>query len=115
MSVGDRLRQVRGQKTLQEFAEKLAVGGSNISNIENGRSKLSIDLAIQVAKHYEISIDWLLLGVGQMKLGEFVSEPNSDYVTISKDELIALQRVTIEKQNIILDDREKQIESLRKQ
>ncbi|TDB67088.1 helix-turn-helix domain-containing protein [Arundinibacter roseus] len=99
MTVGDRLRRLRGQKTLQEFAEPLEIGSANISHIENGRSKLSTDLAIRIATVYQISIDWLLMGVGTMNIEDKVKPPppNNDYVTISKDELLELRRIALDK------------------
>lgn len=118
MTVGDRLRQIRGMKTLQEFAEKLEVGGSNISNVENGRSKLSTDLAMRIAKVYEVSLDWLLMGEGTMKREENISlsmEPSSDYVTITKDELIALQRAALEKKDVALEKKDVALEEKEQQ
>ncbi|MCA0231574.1 MAG: helix-turn-helix domain-containing protein [Bacteroidetes bacterium] len=110
MTVGERLRQVRGSKSLEEFCNPLSVKGGNISSIENGRSKMSIDLAIEISEVYRVSLDWLLKGIGT-KNGEpeKVEEPQADYITISKDELIQLQRLALGKKDEQIGELKKQV------
>ncbi|MEG2516091.1 MAG: helix-turn-helix transcriptional regulator [Acidaminococcaceae bacterium] len=59
--IGLRLRQVRSSLTQKEFAASLGVSISYIKSCENGK-KGSIELFAEIAKKYNISLDWLLLG-----------------------------------------------------
>lgn len=112
MTVGQRLREVRGTKTLNEFSEKLGVKASNISNIENGRSLMSVDLAIKISELYNVSLDWLLRGTGTRDgAPPQASDPKVDnnYITISKDELLDLYKRLNRKQEDEIDKLQGQI------
>ena len=100
MTVGERLREVRGKLTLKEFADPLEVTPSTISTIENDRSGLSVELAVKIAKTYNVSLDWLLMGEEKPSVKE---EPAEGYVTMSKDELIALYQQLNENQKKVVD------------
>lgn len=95
--------------TLREFAEPLGVTNSQISTIENDRSSLSVDLAIKISKIYDVSLDWLLMGVGTRE-GQIpkVKEPEENSVTINKDELLNLYRLLSKQQQQQLDEYAKQ-------
>lgn len=108
MSEGQRVREIRGRRTLEVFASPLGVGGSNISNIEKGRSRLSLELAIKIATIYEVSLDWLLLG-HEAKPAK-TDEELANSVIIDKDELIELQRLALKN---TIAAKEKQEESLK--
>lgn len=96
MPINQRIKELRGKMTLKEFVEPLGVSMAAISSIENGRSNLSLDLAEKICEVYGCSMDWLVRGIGT-KNGETakVEEPKADYITISKDELIQLQRLAL--------------------
>lgn len=114
MTVGDRLREIRGMKTLSEFSEKLGVKSANISHIENGRSQMSIELAIKISEVYTVSLDWLLKGTGTKDGTKAkVEEPTDNFITISKDELISLQRQALRNKDEILEEQTKKIEQLK--
>jgi transcriptional regulator with XRE-family HTH domain len=93
MSVGTRVRELRDRRTLADFANPLGVSGSQISAIENGKSNMSFELAEKICDVYKCTMDWLIRGVGS-KDGSVpkVEEPKGDYISISKDELLALYR-----------------------
>jgi transcriptional regulator with XRE-family HTH domain len=113
MTEGERIKKIRGTMKYAEFAEPLGVGASNISNIEKGRSGLSIDLAKKIAMVYNVSLDWLLLGMDRI-----VSEPTPEYkdntsVVIDKDELIELQRLALMNTQELLKRKEENNEVLK--
>lgn len=111
MSEGERIRKIRGIMTYAEFSAPLGVGGSNISNIEKGRSRLSLELAIKVAEIYKVSLDWLLLGKGSQLLDDPQVDYNKSSMTfIDKDELIELQRLALKN---TITEKDQQIENLK--
>ena len=90
---GERLKVLRGKKTLAEFAEPLLVSGSQISAIETGKSQMSIDLAKRICDLYGCTMDWLIRGIGtQDGTAPKVVEVQGDYVMVPKDELLGLYR-----------------------
>lgn len=110
MSIGERLRELRGRRTLKEFSEPLGVSATAISNIENNRSEPSNDLTIKICDLYGCTMDWLIRGVGTKEGSPAkAQEPPSDYVTISKDELIQLQRQAIKNKDERIEDLLKQV------
>ncbi|WP_176454137.1 helix-turn-helix transcriptional regulator [Siphonobacter sp. BAB-5385] len=54
-----RLIQVRGELTQEEFASRIGLNRVNISNIENGIQAMSIKTAKLIKEHFGVSLDWL--------------------------------------------------------
>ena len=100
MTVGKRLRELRGINTLSEFSEKLGVKAANISNIENGRSGLSIELALKITEVCGVSLEWLLRGEEKPPV---LQKPAPGYVIISKDELLELYRELCQLQKLRIE------------
>ena len=61
-SIGTRLREIRGDLTQQEFADKLDLSRSYVSDVERGRSYPSIPFLVAIAANCDTSLDWLLTG-----------------------------------------------------
>lgn len=61
---GTRVRQLRIAKRLtqEQLAEKMSVTSTYIGKIENGQQTGPVELAVELATFFEISIDDLLLG-----------------------------------------------------
>ena len=61
---GKRIQNLRKQKgmTQEQLAEKLNISVSNLGKIETGYSGVSIDLVIEMAMFFGVSLDYLLLG-----------------------------------------------------
>ena len=116
-TIGDRVRSLRGRKTLAEFAENLGVGGSQISAIETGRSKMSFELAERICDIYSCTMDWLIRGVGTRDGSPVKAdkEPSDSYITIKKDELLDLYKKLNKKQEDEIRQGQEQIEELQKQ
>jgi len=66
---GDRIAAVREYKALnqKQFSDAIGVSRSFLSEVENGKSKPSIEMLSGIAGRYgDIDTDWLLTGNGSM-------------------------------------------------
>lgn len=61
---GKRVKALRTEKglTQEKLAEMLNISFSQISRIESGRSTPSIDVMIELAELFQVSLDYLILG-----------------------------------------------------
>lgn len=61
---GLRIQKLRKQSglTQQQLADKLNISVSNIGKIETGRNGFSIDLMIEMAFCFNVSLDYIVLG-----------------------------------------------------
>ncbi|MGX5854548.1 helix-turn-helix transcriptional regulator [Dyadobacter jiangsuensis] len=96
-TTGGRFRDLRGRKSLADFATSLGVTPQQISRIENGQSKPSLDLAEKVCEIYNVSLDWLLRGIVQADTPDRTG-PNATAgeITISIEEYARLTRKALE-------------------
>ena len=84
MSVGERLQKARKalHLTQVEFGESLGITQSAISAVESGKVKLTDRLAQSIQSNYNINVEWLRTGEGEMlvepsedeQLAQFVGE-----------------------------------------
>ena len=84
MSVGERLQKARKalHVTQVEFGESLGITQSAISAVESGKVKLTDRLAQSIQSNYNINVEWLRTGEGEMlvepsedeQLAQFVGE-----------------------------------------
>lgn len=60
--VGNRIREVRKSKHLSqnELSEMIKVSTSYMSDIENGKVNISLDVFMRVTEALQVSADWLL-------------------------------------------------------
>lgn len=60
--VGNRIKQARKSRGISqvELAGKLDISVSHLSNIENGKSTVGLDIFIDIIDALNISADWLL-------------------------------------------------------
>lgn len=68
MIQGERIREIRKELglTLERFAEKLGVGKTAISKLENGERNLTEQMAKAICREYNVSYDYLIYGDGKM-------------------------------------------------
>jgi len=60
-----------------QFSDTIGMQRSAVSHVLSGRNNPSLDFVLRIKKHFpEISLNWLLLGEGQM-FGNDVSSPAS--------------------------------------
>lgn len=69
LTLGERIRLVRGDRTLDKFAKDLCREGvtferSNLSKYERGTVKPSTEFYTSMLENEEINLNWLLADVG---------------------------------------------------
>lgn len=57
--MGNRLRDLRGDKTLHETASDLGITPSALSNYENGLRTPRDEVKFRIAKYYDKSIEYI--------------------------------------------------------
>lgn len=64
---GKRVRQLRRQHNLTQLGlcEKLNISETYLREIESGERSASIDLYIEIAEFFHVSLDYLILGTEQ--------------------------------------------------
>jgi transcriptional regulator with XRE-family HTH domain len=64
MDIGVRFKQLRVTNNLKqvEFAQRVGISQSTLSEIEKGRSNPSVETVISTSKYFKVSTDWLLKG-----------------------------------------------------
>ena len=60
--IGKRIKRARKSKGINqvEFADKLNISVSHLSNIENGKINVGLDIFMAITEALEVSADWLL-------------------------------------------------------
>ncbi|WP_367620557.1 helix-turn-helix domain-containing protein [Paenibacillus sp. 11B] len=78
----------QGSNVITEYKSTTS---ASISNIEKDRHRPSLDMAIALCEHFNVTLDWLILGKGEST----VHTPPEPEVTIDLIELKALIRSTV--------------------
>lgn len=92
MSIGERLRKIRGGLRQSEFAALVGSSQSGISAYEKGQRKPDYETLMRVSKIFGISLEWLLTGEGNMSPPVSspqcvsIKEKTSDTLEVLKDE-----------------------------
>ena len=116
MSLGKRIKELRGADTLQDFCNRIdnMIKPANLSSIERDQSKPSLDVLTKISEVYNCSLDWLLRGIGE-------KSPGSGYVLptppVSPDLELMTKYLKVLEENSELQKRlnkeqEKEIEKL---
>jgi transcriptional regulator with XRE-family HTH domain len=69
VTLGERLKLVRGATTQQAFAQELGIHVNSVSNAER-RDSATQDLLLRIASARGVNLHWLLTGHGQPRLGD---------------------------------------------
>ena len=66
-TIGERIKKVRKKKgmTQSEFADKLCLSRTHITNIENGKDNVSGSVIRLISILFDISEDWVKTGVSE--------------------------------------------------
>lgn len=75
--LADRFRALRNKVDLsqKDFAQTIGVSQSVIAEIERGSREPSRSVLVAIAEKYQISLDWLLLGVGSGDVAQRKEDP----------------------------------------
>lgn len=68
MTQGERVKELRKSLslTLERFGQRIGVGKSTISDIENGRRSLSEHMTKSICREFGVDYIWLTTGEGEM-------------------------------------------------
>jgi len=85
--IGDRIRKVRQayRLTQQEMADQLHITRSCLANYELGKRQPPIELLNDIAKKFQISVDYLLCNTNSPLKEDFITEMLRSVRYISKD------------------------------
>lgn len=68
MTQGERIKELRKtlSLTLEKFGQRIGVGKSTISDLENGRRSLSEHMTKSICREFNVDYIWLTTGEGEM-------------------------------------------------
>mgnify|MGYP001199647022 CR=1 FL=1 len=68
MTQGERIKELRKtlSLTLEKFGQRIGVGKSTISDLENGRRSLSEHMTKSICRGFSVDYMWLTTGEGEM-------------------------------------------------
>lgn len=98
---GERLKMYRNHKklTLDKFGEFFGVGKGSVSQYESGKIRISTEHLFVIAKHFDLNLNWLFSGNGNMLIGESGQEGDIELVkkmSALQDRLIVLMEKKME-------------------
>ncbi|RNB87656.1 XRE family transcriptional regulator [Brevibacillus fluminis] len=76
-NIGKRIKHIRKINNMiqTEFAGLIGIGQGTLSEIEQGKLKPSIDTLYELSKHFQIDLNWLVMGAFEcMNLKEYEYE-----------------------------------------
>lgn len=75
MTEGERIKKIRTENkmTLEQFGNKLGVGKTTISRIENGINNITEQMRKSICREFRVNPIWLSTGKGNM----FIEQPNN--------------------------------------
>lgn len=83
-TIGDRVKQIRKSErihlTLEKFGEKIGMGKSAVSDIENGRQNVTPQTKISICREFNVNREWLETGEGEMFLKMDVEEEIAELI-----------------------------------
>ena len=111
MSENERVKEVRKalSLTMRQFGERLGLGSSTISDIENGRRNLTTQNRLSICREFGINENWLISGEGNMMTPDPESEIEAlamKYPQMTNETLVLIKKLVKlprEKQDIISD------------
>ncbi len=82
--VGNRIRALRSERNWSQskLAEKLGIAPTHMSNIENGKTKLGLEIAVNLSEIFQVSIEWLI-GKSNPKVVEKYGEELANLISDS--------------------------------
>lgn len=91
-SFKDRLKSLRGEKSLQEVSQDLGISRATLGYYENGDRKPDIEILIKIANYYKVSSDYLL-GLTNVTSTEIEDRMISEKTGLCEDSLQALYKL----------------------
>jgi len=72
IDIGLRIKEIRNRNNLTQtdFCNIIDVKQANLSHIENNGKKISLEIILKIISNFNINIEWLLTGKGEMLKSE---------------------------------------------
>jgi len=132
MTQGERIRELRKSLglTMEAFGDRLGVGKTAISNIENGSRNLTDQMARSICREFSVSEEWLRTGEGEMlvsfqdDLSQIVAERGltafdeaflRSYIKLSDQERAAVRKFMEETVRMKQDALDRKVEAYREE
>lgn len=96
-----RINEVRGDLSQEDFAQSIKSSQPVISKILSGDQQASINVLVEIAKKYEVSVDWLLGLSSRKSLKGFSTYDNVNPTTYA--DIIAFLVELIKNNSIVYD------------
>lgn len=64
MTIGQRIREIRGKKSREEFAREFGIHPQSLYRYESGNRAIDTDLMRAICEKYSISSEWIMTGEG---------------------------------------------------
>ena len=111
--ISERIKKLRSELKLsqRQFAKQIFVSQTLVNEVELGKRKINIRILHLIAYQFNVNLDWLKKGEGDMffnappdaRLERIVDafhrldRPLQDYLLLQSKELLKIQRETIDK------------------
>lgn len=81
--MNERIKQVRKSLKLsqEEFALRLGISGSGVSNLESGRRGITDQMILAICREYNVNEEWLRTGSGDM----FIHSANDELSRLANE------------------------------
>lgn len=98
MTQGERIKELRKylDLTMEKFGERLGVGKTAISKLENNERNLTDQMAISICREFNVNETWLRTGEGEM----FIQKTRNQQITDFLGDLIKEEDGTFKKRLI---------------
>lgn len=104
--------------TQENFAKRIHISRSNLAGIESGNVNLSDRVANDISREFNVNLDWLRTGTGEMfkeldspeELEEFLAHLLMEEDDLMKETILTLSKLSKDEFNIVA----KMISSLKK-
>ena len=98
MTQGERIKELRKylDLTMEKFGERLGVGKTAISKLENNERNLTDQMAISICREFNVNETWLRTGEGEM----FIQRTRNQQITDFLGDLIKEEDGTFKKRLI---------------
>ena len=98
MTQGERIKEIRKylDLTMEKFGERLGVGKTAISKLENNERNLTDQMAVSICREFDVNETWLRTGEGEM----FIQRTRNQQITDFLGDLIKEEDGTFKKRLI---------------
>lgn len=97
MDIGDRIRMIRGRRSRNDFAAELGIHPQTLYLYEKGKRVLDVDLVQQLCLRYNVSVEWLIFGEGELQSLREPADSGLEERLAEKEALLVRQSAHINK------------------